>query len=248
MISQKIGGQAGMIASIMLQKNSTHSFKEGRTHSMTTEEILKVMTGNTGGILSSTPRSDPKGNKKNILNEKLQALNSYMEETARQNKDYFVLEGNNKYGLNLSSISSYLKARTLEKMIEQQFTQHHLRIYRLLTKCGALDMKNIMEVCLIPPKDCNTYLNQLINEGYVDTQMVNMKGQNVLFYCASFTHNVDLVAMKCYKMVRNLKYFLKAELEKIKNIESKLRQEEYITKVYGTISEIDETIVILKYF
>lgn len=45
-----------------------------------------------------------------------------------------------------------------------------------------------------------------------------------------------------------MKYHLKCELEKIKNTESQLRQEMFVNKAYGAISELDDTLMILKYF
>ncbi len=49
-------------------------------------------------------------------------------------------------------------------------------------------------------------------------------------------------------MIKNLKSSLNSTLEKLKNTESQTKIEQYITKVYGTISELDDTILVLKYF
>jgi hypothetical protein len=49
-------------------------------------------------------------------------------------------------------------------------------------------------------------------------------------------------------VIKNLKYFLKSHIEKIKNTESQVRQEQFINKVYGTISELDDSVIVLKYF
>ncbi len=45
------------------------------------------------------------------------------------------------YCMNVDSIVKTLKNKTIEKIIEQQFSALHTRIYRLLSRCGALDRK-----------------------------------------------------------------------------------------------------------
>jgi hypothetical protein len=47
------------------------------------------------------------------------------------------------YCVNIDSITHVIKTKTLEKIIEQQFTSNHVRIYRLLSRCGPLDLKNV---------------------------------------------------------------------------------------------------------
>lgn len=49
-------------------------------------------------------------------------------------------------------------------------------------------------------------------------------------------------------MIKNQKIFLTNELEKVKNTLPVLMQEQYISKAYTAISEIDETIIVLKAF
>ena len=82
--------------------------------------------------------------------------------------------------LNITNISTYIKTKTIEKIIEQKFSMNHLRIFRLLYLCGAIDARNIMDICLITPKNCNMILNQLYSEGFIETQMVNVRGSNIL--------------------------------------------------------------------
>lgn len=85
----------------------------------------------------------------------------------------------------------------------------------------------------------------MIQECLLETQTINTKGSNVLYYSVNKDANVEYLIVKVYKIIRNLKIFLNKEIERIKNFESQLRQEEYINKVYGAISDLDDTILIL---
>lgn len=145
-------------------------------------------------------------------------------------------------------ISKALKDSTIDKIVEQQFSMSHVRIFRLLSLCGALDAKNIMGICLILPKNCNLILNQLYSEGFIETQIINIKGSNILFYSVNRSNVITRLISNCYKIIKNQKLFLTNELEKVKNTVPILMQEQYISKAYTAISEIDETIIVLKAF
>ena len=85
------------------------------------------------------------------------------------------------------------------------FSKEHVRIYRLLSLCGALDAKNIMDICIILPKTVNMILNQLYSEGFIQTQTVNVKGSNILFYSVNMNNNVCKLLDMTYKMIKNMK-------------------------------------------
>lgn len=102
-----------------------------------------------------------------------------------------------------------------------------------------------MELCLLPQKECTAYLNQMINESFVETQTVNSKGTNVIYYSVNLEANIEYLVAKVYKIIRNLKTFLNKHMDRINNFESQLRKEEYINKIYGSISELDDSILIL---
>lgn len=53
--------------------------------------------------------------------------------------------GQKTYCINIDSITEFIKTKTIEKIIEQQFSSNHVRIYRVLSKCGPLDLKNVIE-------------------------------------------------------------------------------------------------------
>jgi hypothetical protein len=194
LITQKMGGQAGLISSIMLRKNAANAFREGKSTPITIEEILKQMGVNTKD--------------KKILLDKTEAVRNLLEEMSREENDFVLLwsiiESGQTYCLNLESVSKTLKTKTLEKIIEQEFSPDHIRIYRLLSKCGPLDSKNIMEICLMPHKESSACINQMIEHGYIETQPINYKGSNVMFFNINTKSNLNLMIAKIYK-VRNFK-------------------------------------------
>jgi transcription initiation factor IIE alpha subunit len=253
-ISQKTNGEAGKIASIMMIKNSSIGFKEGKSTPVTVEDISKTLVNLTQHNTGLKMTKEQTKNQQNQIQTKQMQVKKIITLLSSEENGYVIKFGNNSEGaelycINLEEISQTLKTKTLEKIIEQHFTQNHTRIYRLLSKCGALDYKNIMDICLINRTETNTCLNQLLNEGLLETQSIQgSKSGNILFYYVNPKTNTEYMISKLYKIILNLKYFLKNEIEKIKNTESQMRQEEYINKVYGTISELDDSILVLKYF
>ena len=218
-INQKISPQAGAIASLFLEKNQIASFKNGKTMGLSYTSI------------SSKYKS---------IN-----INSIDEIVADPN-DFFIKISNDTYSLNLEKVNHYIKERTIEKLIYQMFSKEHVRIYRLLSLCGALDAKNIMDICIILPKTVNMILNQLYSEGFIQTQTVNVKGSNILFYSVNMNNNVCKLLDMTYKMIKNMKKYLIEELETLKNRVSPLMQEQYVTKVYSAIDQLCETAIVLK--
>lgn len=190
LVSQKMGGQAGNLAGIMLRKNPGLSFREGKTSPISVEEIMKTL---------GTNYKDKK-----ISQEKQDSIKNILDEMVREENDFAVNWGSNESGscycLNLESIAKLLKTKTIEKIIEQEFTPDHIRIYRLLSKCGPLDSKNIMEICLMPHKECSACINQMIEQGFIETQPINYKGSNVIFYNINTKSNLDLMIAKIYKV------------------------------------------------
>ena len=218
-INQKISPQAGAIASLFLEKNQIASFKNGKTMGLSYTSI------------SSKYKS---------IN-----INSIDEIVADPN-DFFIKISNDTYSLNLEKVNHYIKERTIEKLIYQMFSKEHVRIYRLLSLCGALDAKNIMDICIILPKTVNMILNQLYSEGFIQTQTVNVKGSNILFYSVNMNNHVCKLLDMTYKMIKNMKKYLIEELETLKNRVSPLMQEQYVTKVYSAIDQLCETAIVLK--
>jgi hypothetical protein len=127
-ITQKLSGNsghlAGAISSIMLRKNISSAFHSGKSMLFTVDAIFQEF--------DNTLKSNSKpGNIKDVL-EKM-CLEEY--DLAERNDE--------EYCISVDSIVRTLKNKTIEKIIEQQFSPQHTRIYRLLSRCGALDGKNV---------------------------------------------------------------------------------------------------------
>lgn len=130
MISQKINQHAALIFQIILNKNFNYCLNNGKSSPFSANEIYKE-------ILIKNPKSQLKPNKVTEIFENL------IEEHDFASKWGFDDNNNTLYCLNFENVASKIRGRCLEKMIEQQFTPMHLRVYRLLSKCGALDSKNV---------------------------------------------------------------------------------------------------------
>ncbi len=219
-INQKLSTQAGLIANLLLEKNQIASFKEGKTFSCNYETIT----------------------------QKFRSINiSQIDDIIKEQNEFFSKVSSDSLILNLDIVSQFIKESTIEKVILQQFSESHLRIYRLLNLCGALDSKNIMEICLIPPKQINMILNQLFSCGYIQNEIVNVKGSNIMFYSVNINQNIEKIINMTYKMIKNLKVSLNEELENYKGRVSNDKKEQYITKIYSAINQLYDAIIVLKY-
>jgi hypothetical protein len=192
-INQKLKGQAAMVASVMLRKDPLRAFKEGKSTPISIEEITKQITFSSGGAAS-----------KEKISTKQNAIKEIVELMSREENNYVIPWGfsdtEETFSLNLEGIAQSLKVQTLEKIVEHHFSQDHVRIYRLLSKCGPLDAKNIMEICLMPYKESSACLNQLVEEGLLETQPINVKGPNIIFFNVNTKNNLDLMIAKIYKV------------------------------------------------
>ncbi len=131
MISQKVGPQAALIVQVILKKNFNFCLKNGKSSPYSANEIHKE-------IITRNPKSQIKPTKISEL------IDNLIEEHDFAIKWGFDDNNHPLYCLNFENISSKMRVRCLEKMIGHQFTPMHLRIYRLLSKCGALDSKNVL--------------------------------------------------------------------------------------------------------
>lgn len=108
-----------------------------------------------------------------------------------------------------------------------------------------------MEFCMIPLKETSNYLNQMIQDNILQTQQINIKGVNTNFFTINTKNNIKMLITKIYRIILNLKIYLNSELEKIRlAVEEKdeTKAEDFISKIYSTINELDDTIIVLKYF
>lgn len=150
--------------------------------------------------------------------------------------------GKEVYIIDFNYINQILKEKIIEKILTQSLSNIHARIYRLLNKTGPLDLKNIMEICMISQKDCSTLLNQLIVMNFIDVQEVNIKGSNMAIFRVSQVNVKSNVENLIYKIIYNLKCLLR---NLIKNQDIEEIDEVKVKRIYGCIAELDGYLMFL---
>ena len=74
------------------------------------------------------------------------------------------------------------------KIIEDSMSKYHSRILRLLKARGFLEEKDILNFCVHDFKETQKFINQLLAEGFIHHQEVQVKGtsQPLLFYGVNY--------------------------------------------------------------
>lgn len=152
--------------------------------------------------------------------------------------------GKEIYCLDLEPLYSNIKKRLKEKIIEQLFSNLHSRVYRLLNKCGPLDIKNIMDVCMIPNKDCSKILNQLFKSNFIEIQELHIKGSPQFFFKVASDFKSSTLLNIIYKIIFNLKTLIKKKIDLEKDNKSSNSQMQ-ICKILTVISELDKYVLLL---
>ncbi|CDW83434.1 UNKNOWN [Stylonychia lemnae] len=140
-----------------------------------------------------------------------------------QNADQYLLKINFDhkkqmavYTVNWRHIFENFKIQLLYQIVEETMSKYHARVLRILSMKGFLEEKDITQMCLLPLKDTRSLINQLINEGYIQFQELQVKqsGQVILYGInpQSWQKGVALKVAKC-----NLNLLLK---EKSLNLRS----------------------------
>ncbi len=102
---------------------------------------------------------------------------------------------------------------------------------------------------MIPLKETSNCLNQMIQDNILQVQQFLIKGVHTNFYMVNTKNNIKILTTRVYKIILNLKIFLNSELEKIRlDVEENTKGDEHISKVYNTISELDDTLIVLRFF
>lgn len=61
-------------------------------------------------------------------------------------------------------------------------SKYHARVLRILKNKGFLEEKDIIHMCLMSVKDTRALINQLMTEGFVQYQELQVKQQGTLHY------------------------------------------------------------------
>lgn len=154
--------------------------------------------------------------------------------------------GKEIYCLDLDPLYSNIKKRLKEKIIEQLFSNLHSRVYRLLNKCGPLDIKNIMDVCMIPNKDCSKILNQLFKSNFIEIQELHIKGSPQFFFKVTSDFKSSSLLNIIYKIIFNLKTLINKKINLGNEMKSKDTQIQLqVSKILTVVSELDKYVLLL---
>ena len=220
-ISKKISTQISFICRIFFEKGNFSNEKLITTKPLSTFELIQLYPDLTKINLEELI--------KQIKNDEHELLKVYGTNEI----------GKEVYTLDFNSINNLLKQKILENVLTQTLSPVHTRIFRLLSKCGPLDLKNIMEICMMSQKESSTILNQLISLSFIEIQEINIKGNNVIFFKVNQANNQSNIKNMIYKIILNLKKLIKLKVLNEKFDEGKL------TRVYSAIAELDNYLLLI---
>lgn len=126
-VSQKVNMQAGLVASFLLNLNNSSKIEK---ISFTLDELI-----------SSVEESGQKFKKETLISN-VELMNA--DEFKFIEKGTLNGEGEQIYIFNAPLIGQDLKSCLVERQVEEQLSNQHLRIFRFLNRCGPLDMKNVL--------------------------------------------------------------------------------------------------------
>ena len=222
-INNSISYEAGLLTGILLKKHKISSFMLGMTTPMSFAEIIKSY---------------------NSLSL------SKIEEIVKNNDEIFNKSGSEYICLNIDKIKKEIKSRNIQNLIITKFSNEHFRVYNLLKLVGALDSKNIMNICLLVPKKINYITNQLLQEGFIQANNINIfENNNTLFYSVDEYQTAETIIEIDFKLINNYKLYYNEQLKSIKSeFRDKKKQNEDLMKLTYIIDQICENILIMKFF
>eukprot|EP00347_Sterkiella_histriomuscorum_P013778 403363401 len=103
------------------------------------------------------------------------------------NQDQFILKVNFDtkkqlpvFVINWKHIFQNFKQQLMFQIVEETMSKYHARVMRILHSKGFLEEKDITQYCLLPLKNTRSLINQLLNEGYVKFQELQVKQQGLM--------------------------------------------------------------------
>ena len=221
-INSNISHQAALLSGFLLKKHKISSISFGMTQPILIDEITKEC-------------------KSTSYNQ--------IEEIIKNNSEIFTKSSYDDIILNINKIKKEIKSKTIQSLIVTKFSNEHFRVYNLLNLVGSLDGKNIMDLCLIGPKNVNFIINQLFQEGFIKTDSVKYNGNSMLFYSVDEYQTTENILKMDFKIINNYKSYYNSQINEIKNkFRDNKKQNEDLVKLTYIIDQICDNILIMKYF
>ena len=222
-INNSISYEAGLLSGILLKRHKISSFMLGKTTPMSYVEIIK-------SYKSLSFRQ--------------------IEEIVQNNDEIFNKSGSEYVCLNVGKIKKEIKSKNIQNLIITKFSNEHYRVYNLLNLVGSLDSKNIMDLCLLVPKKINYITNQLLQEGFIQANNINIfENNNTLFYSVDEYQTAETIIEMDFKLINNYKSYYNEQLKSIKSKFKDIKKKnEDLMKLTYIIDQICENILIMKFF
>lgn len=221
-INKNISHQTALLAAILLKNYKISSFSIGKTSPIQIDTLIN--------------------NNKSLTYKQV-------EEILGNGNEFIIKSGDDQIYLDIKKVTKTIKTKIIQQIILSKFSKEHLRVYNLLYYLGALDGKNIMDLCLIAPKKINYVINQLFQEGFIQTDTINQNGNNMIFYSVDEYKSAENILKMDYKIINNYKAYYSNQLKDIKNkFRDNKKQKEDLEKLTYIIDQICENIIIMEYF
>lgn len=241
-IAKKFSIQTAQVAQLFI---ANASFIKGKL--VTSPITIKELIANISESNNSSKSVININSLKHIIANP-QLVEEIIKESKSDDSGIFKYYGLNDLGkeliyLNLESLFFSMKTKLKEKVVEQLLSPIHARVFRLLDKCGPLDLKNIMDICMIPQKECCICLNQLVKMSFLEIQELNIKGSNQIFFKpVKDSKELSIISM-IYKIILNLKNLVKKKVSENQFSMNELTKIQ-VAKVLSTVAELDKFLVI----
>ena len=242
-VSKRHSIQAAQVCQMFLNASRFHQTKFTTSTAITIKELINL---NQNTSIPTTLLQQ--GTVEDIIKQSKDDCNIF--------RSYGISEtGKELYLLDFENLFKAMKSKLRERIVEQTLSPLHSRVYRLISKCGPLDLKNIGEICMIPNKECCICLNQLVSYSFIEIQELNIKGSNQIFFKQVSEIKDSTLTNIIYKIILNLKNLVKKKIENYNRFDSLSLKEDgpkhenenfQVAKILSVISELDKYLLILE--
>lgn len=221
-ISNNISLPAAMIAGELLKNRKISSFALGMTEPVKIDHLAKTY--------------------KSITFKQIEEIIKNNEIFDYNSEEIF---------LKLNIIRKTIKSKIIQHIIISKFSEEHFRVYNLLNLMGSLELKSIVDLCLIIPKTINLIINQLIQEGFIQADLIyyNSNNNKVLYYSVNEYKTTEIILSMDYKIILNYISYYLSQYSNIKNkYKGNIEEKEDLTRLTYIVDQICENILIMKFF
>lgn len=175
-------------------------------------------------------------------------LEAYLAKLASEpNYKFFVGNGHHEqrgplYAINVGLVFDYLMTEHICSVITTKYGPKCCRLFRILLQKGALLLKQIEEIIMLPARDVREYSYMLNKEGLIRNRQVpktldNAPGKSVFILSVELDRVVNKVADLCCRSMYNL--LARYEYELSRN-EALLNRSKAVEELLGSSEQTEE--------